>query len=128
MSNYWNISKYSSIHPDNLDDDDIVKLICDVLPHGSGINGEWYIRELKNGKIVFSNSYHAMNQWGCYVTWVSFSFIVDLSDIDNFRLVFHEKYRYWIDRLDLKNYLETLFCECLSELPQNNYKGQLIAL
>jgi len=37
------------------------------LPHGSGINGEWYLTYIKRGKKFYaSNHYEAMNEQGTY--------------------------------------------------------------
>ena len=57
---------------DKLDADDCV----DALPHGSGINAEWVVEVLKNGNVVFSNSYHGMNEGGYYDGWQDFSVIM----------------------------------------------------
>lgn len=53
--------------------------LADVLPHGSGIDSDWYIT-IKGDKIIASNSYHVMCN-GYYVQWVNFK--VTLKEIKN---------------------------------------------
>lgn len=46
------------------------------LPHGSGIDCEWDVEVLKNGNVVFRNSYHGMNDGGFYDGWQDFSVVI----------------------------------------------------
>ena len=44
------------------------------LPHGSGINGEWYLTYIKKGKKFYaSNHYEAMNEQGSYCHFYEFT-------------------------------------------------------
>ena len=54
---------------------DLEKL-ADVLPHGSGINGDWHIAVKRNGDIQVFGEYHQMNGDGCYCGWVTFKFSI----------------------------------------------------
>lgn len=47
----------------------------DILPHGSGIDGDWHI-EGHAHHITCRNEFHCMNQDGYYEGWQSFSIIL----------------------------------------------------
>jgi len=47
------------------------------IPHGSGIDGKWFIDE-KGGKLHFHNFYHGMNGNGYYDGYADFSVIVPI--------------------------------------------------
>jgi len=89
------------------------------LPHGSGIDYDWTFERLQNGKIVFSNAYHFMNECGMYVGSLDFSVTVDVDDPMDFRLTFNgltsTGYR-WVDRLGLRDYLEDTLAFCFDNL------------
>ena len=51
-----------------------LKALAGCLPHGSGIDGNWYIEVFKNGNVKVSSEYHAMSECGGYSHWVPFSF------------------------------------------------------
>ena len=44
-----------------------------MLPSGSGINGSWNIKTLKNGNILCKNNYSTMDEYGYYREVVPFS-------------------------------------------------------
>ena len=92
-----------------------VMAALEALPHGSGINCEWFFESLKNGKIRAYNEYSAMNEAGYYVADIPFTLTVDLDALD-FRLTFGPAGRYWRERLDLRSYLEDTFAYWMSEL------------
>lgn len=46
--------------------------LAEILPHGSGIDADWYINQQKNGSWVCTNSFHAMNENGYYDGWIPF--------------------------------------------------------
>jgi hypothetical protein len=54
---------------------DLEKL-TDLLPHGSGIDGNWYIQVNKAGNIRVDGSYHRMNEVGFYDGWFDFHFSI----------------------------------------------------
>lgn len=47
--------------------------ILDLLPHGSGIDGDWTVETKKNGSMFFYNEYHRMNDAGYYDGWIPFT-------------------------------------------------------
>lgn len=49
-----------------------VERLAALLPHGSGIDGDWYIRVSRNGSVTVSGEYHAMRDGG-YCGWRRFS-------------------------------------------------------
>jgi hypothetical protein len=52
---------------------DLVSL-AELLPHGAGIDGDYFCDVFKNGNLKVSSSYHKMNDVGYYDGWVPFSF------------------------------------------------------
>jgi hypothetical protein len=94
-------------------EDTIVKLI-DCLPHGSGINGNWYIDYEKSHseKIVLSNTFDAMDENGFYDQYIDFTLTIKpsmLHDIDLFITGYFGKYQ------DIKEYLYETFNYALTE-------------
>lgn len=69
---------FNCIESDNIEWEekhrDIVKDLIEELPHGSGINYDYYIDwdKCKRDKVVFSNSYDAMNDVGMYDKVIDF--------------------------------------------------------
>ena len=92
---------------------EIPEKIIECLPHGSGIDCEWTYKEKKD-YIVFSNSFHVMNDNGYYIGYIDFSVILKEND---FKLVFHTNscgYRI-INNYALRDYLEDTIYYCLKE-------------
>lgn len=89
--------------------------VANNLPHGSGIDYDWTFYVQKNGKIVFGNEYHGMNEAGFYVCSVPFSVKIDPKKPLDFRVVFHAKNRYWVNYWDLENYLPEILYACIAE-------------
>lgn len=93
--------------------------ILQSLPHGSGINLDWTINHLGNGKIQAFNSYHVMSEYGFYIGWADFSITLDpslsLEDIaSSFRLCFHGSRSQYLARYyDLRSYLEDTLVYCI---------------
>lgn len=50
--------------------------VIDALPHGSGINGTWYAREISHGLFECSNQYSPMDCNGSYNADVGFTALV----------------------------------------------------
>lgn len=48
--------------------------LANILPHGSGIDGDWYISVQRNGDLTVTGEYHAMNEHGYYCGWRTFRF------------------------------------------------------
>lgn len=59
--------------------------LADLLPHGSGIDGDYYIRVRKNGNIEIRSEFHGMDEWGSYNGWTPFTIRV-------YRLTKNEQY------------------------------------
>src|SRR5688572_28954272 len=53
-----------------------VEEITDLLPHGSGFDGDWVVEEDTENR-YFSNSYHAMDGNGFYSGWLHFTLVVE---------------------------------------------------
>lgn len=53
----------------------------DILPHGSGIDGDWYI-EGHAHHITCRNSFHCINDCGMYEGWQDFSVILKKGHIN----------------------------------------------
>lgn len=65
------------------------------LPHGSGIDLDWSYYIQKNGKIVFMNSYHGMNEHGYYDDWADFKLTIDPMDPETWRFNFRNDPPRW---------------------------------
>lgn len=52
---------------------DLLKL-AECLPHGSGIDGSWYLTVRRNGDVGVMGEYHTMNDMGYYTGWINFRF------------------------------------------------------
>ncbi len=61
--------------------------LADSLPHGSGIDGNWYIQVRVNGAIGVTGEYHAMDEWGGYCGWRSFRFAIARVKANQFNLL-----------------------------------------
>lgn len=83
------------------------------LPHGSGIDGEWYLEETKD-KIYACNSFHVMDDYGYYVTWVDFCVVFPKKNPKNFKVKIKNNY-YYARKYGLKEYLEDLIAESLGD-------------
>ncbi len=85
--------------------------IISILPHGSGIDYDWNVTRLKNGKVKASNAFHRMDSNGFYNGILPFS--VTFSK-DDFSVKFHglNSTGYYFVAMDgLREYLEDLFAE-----------------
>lgn len=89
--------------------------IKEILPHGSGIDYNWDIMESEKFLDCF-NSFHVMNESGFYVSIEPFRLRIPKDNLDNWKLTFSNKYRYWIDYCDLRGYLEQTFSETIEEI------------
>ncbi len=52
--------------------------IVKMLPHGSGIDCDWKVNQVKDLTFDCHNSYHAIDQNGCYCGYVDFIVRIDL--------------------------------------------------
>jgi len=82
-------------------------VVADALPHGSGIDGPWLVRETKAGTFWCSNGYHAMDEIGAYCCWNAFTAIVAVEP--NGKLVLKRVMlrhpNYHSHNVDLRNHL-----------------------
>jgi len=93
------------------------KAVIEALPHGSGIDGDWYCERQQNGKVVCYNSYHVMDEWGSYRAWADFSIRFTSDAPQDFRLMFHGKRSQYLNQhYQLRDYMEdTIYCAMESE-------------
>ena len=96
--------------------------LVDELPHGSGLDCNWYYDVPSSSNTVrLSNSYHCMKENGYHDGYADFTLIVDcLPDIQNlhgFRLQFNgresQKLNY---KYGLREYLEETFGWALADI------------
>jgi hypothetical protein len=59
--------------------------LADLLPHGSGIDYVWKIRQTGARRFRASNSYHAMDEYGGYCCVNDFTVIIDLDEFGRFK-------------------------------------------
>ena len=85
----------------------------EMLSHGSGINGDWYIETSKDGKkIRCSNLFEAYTEYGYVDGDAYFSLTIPKDDPLEFRLMFHGRKSQYLNRKHmLRDYLEYLFYE-----------------
>lgn len=50
--------------------------LAKVLPHGSGINGDWRLYVRSNGDVAVTGGYHMTNEYGDYCNWKRFKFVL----------------------------------------------------
>lgn len=55
---------------------------AEVLPHGSGIDGNWHIQVQGNGNVVVTGEYHHMDSNGYYDGWSEFKLRMSRVDKD----------------------------------------------
>ena len=61
--------------------DNAIEAVRCLLPHGSGLDNEWYIDFDKSHgeRIVLLSSYHAMDDNGMYDRWINFNVVITAS-------------------------------------------------
>jgi len=95
--------------------------LLDVLPHGSGIDGDWYIED-KGSYFYAGNSYHCMDEYGYYDGWQDFYLTIPKKDPTKFKLHFRGD-QYLARKYMLRDYLEDLFGLRLNELSGNKVES-----
>lgn len=97
----------------------IVNLLFDNLPHGSGIDYSWFVKQgiKKPNRFYCQNSYHTMDENGMYDRIYDFTVVIDYAmGFEFIRLNFNginpEKYR---SGYGLREYLESEFYYIFSE-------------
>jgi len=102
-------------------------ILADKLPHGAGIDGNWYIQVLKNGNLVLRSEYHVMID-GYYTKWESFSFrIVHEKGCDRCGKIIRMCDVTCAD-VDLRDYLNGLLYDCVGTIvdTQNERSERII--
>jgi len=88
------------------------------LPHGSGIDCDWFCEKNGAGKVVCYNSYHCMDEFGYYDGYADFSVRWVAGKEKDFRLMFHGVNGQYLDRkYQLREYLEDTFYYNLESVP-----------
>jgi hypothetical protein len=90
-------------------------VLCELLPHGSGINSAWSFHWFDNGNVLVSNSFHCMNDVGMYDGFADFTLRIKAGEpMRDFVLQFNgttaqRKAR----RYDLRSYLVDTLADSL---------------
>ncbi len=94
-----------------------VDKLKEILPHGSGIDCDWWFEEKKCGTIHAGNSYHCMDKFGGYVGYIDFTLIIEITLPLEFKLQFNggNKAQYYSKRFMLREYLEDTIYHALKE-------------
>lgn len=100
--------------------EDTIKKMLDLLPHGSGIDGDWAFDFVKSGddKVIFYNSFHAMDENGMYDGWIDFTVTITPSIAYGFHIKITGNFG---KRQDIKEYLAESLNWALSEPTPNRY-------
>jgi len=88
------------------------------LPHGSGIDADWFIEDKENTYHCF-NQFHCMDENGFYDGWIPFQLVLPKNNPKDFKLHFNGlngRGWYRVYRYNLREYLEDLFAFELGEL------------
>ncbi len=108
--NGWPYTKFESTSKRGIEQ---CKQLAELLPHGSGINGDWKIKKIGN-KFIASNYYEAMDDNGSYCHCYDFTAYYKLVNgkfeyID--KLNFHNQREYACCGYQIKDYLADTLCE-----------------
>ena len=80
--------------------------VLENLPHGSGINCDWFAERLTTGRVMVHNSYQVMSESG-YIGYADFSVTFSAEKPEDFRLCFHgRRAQYLASYYQLRDYLE----------------------
>ena len=101
----------------NDEKESILSMIEQELPHGSGIDGDWYLQLTTPTRVNAFNSYHCMDEHGYYDGWVDFTVHFDLADKDVFKVTIRSDYenRYRAEKYGLREYLEDTIAYSLED-------------
>jgi hypothetical protein len=104
---------------DSMTDDGLLD-IADDLPHGSGIDCDWFGYVTKDN-VCFTNAYHAMDSNGYYDGYADFTIKLPLVDScvqwDNFTLHFNGRTSAYLNQKHyLREYLEDTLYYGLSQI------------
>lgn len=83
----------------------------DLLPHGSGINYDWWFMDKRNCIHAY-NSFDVMDEWGGYTGVIDFHVSILKTDPKVFKLVIHGKRSHYLSkRYCIREYLDDTFAE-----------------
>ena len=101
-------------------ENDLIHLVKEFMPSGSGIDAECQMDyDASNPeKLVFTTSYHHMNEAGYYDGWTEHKVIVTPSLVKEFALKITGR-----DRNEIKEYLHEVFYSALTEGIDHDEKG-----
>ncbi len=107
-------NSFADIHADNID-----KMLKE-LPHGSGLDGGVKLEKdlCTNDKLVFSFSFHHLDENGYYDGWTDHSLIIKPSLMFGYEMKITGR-----DKNMIKDYLHELFSECF-EINPNYHTAQ----
>ncbi len=92
-----------------------LKILEEVLPHGSGIDCDWEI-EQKGNYVYCRNSFHCMNYNGYYDGYADFTVRIPIDSYSDFKLMFNGKTaQYKNVKYMLRDYLEDTIYHSLTE-------------
>lgn len=112
----FGINHNSPIEPEEYVPGHPIREIIEALPHGSGIDSDWWIEFNSRKHLVCSNSYHCMDENGMYNGWADFYLVIDLKHPENFKLHFSGRDGQYRNRkYMLRDYLEDTFAYTISE-------------
>ena len=89
-----------------------------VLSHGSGIDSDYFLDENKNQYLIY-NSYHVMDEYGFYRISIDYKVVIPKNNPKDFKIKFpgcNSTGYYWIERRQLRPYLEALYSMVLDEV------------
>lgn len=94
--------------------DKIEEYLLEVLPHGSGIDGDWSF-DIIDKAIFCRNSYHRMDGYGYYCGWIDFTIKIKADYRDMWgNIIFSVSGRFGKYQ-DLKDYLYEIVADSLSQ-------------
>ena len=96
-------------------EENIINILLGVLPHGSGIDCKWNI-DLQSLYIICNNSYHRMNENGCYCGYIDFSVRIKTNYRDIFGKIIFSIVGKFGRHQDLKDYLYEIIGYALENL------------
>ena len=106
---------YKKYQLNGFEHEEEIAKIKSILPHGSGINGDWKI-DVKKDVVVCKNEYDRMNEVGMYDGVFPFSVRYTKDDAKvKFHSLTSKEYRI-ANGEDLKGYLEDMLCPLQKEV------------
>jgi len=86
--------------------------IANLLPHGSGFNGDWEVKLTKD-RVTCYNTYDHMDENGFYDAYLPFSVTFKPNGYIGIRFLgLTNQGRYFVEMDGLRQYFEDVFAEC----------------